>query len=243
MKFILKSLLSAAFCLAISPMVQGGLIISDDFDSNTVSGGSGWNSNWNLAAGNSISGNTLNLLGDNNNAATRTLGPISSSNFNEVLIAFDLTYSWTGNKGANNFAAFWFSSADSSNPNFGLKDNDSGNPSFFSRESGTSGTYVPGVNAVSSQTYRIEARIFDSNNGNTWDSIQVRVDGSPWVTATSGTWSLQSFSTIGFRTANLGSNESITIDNLSLSAIPEPTAMLLVGSVIGLAGLRRRRNG
>jgi hypothetical protein len=36
-------------------------------------------------------------------------------------------------------------------------------------------------------------------------------------------------------------DDSFTLTNVSLTAIPEPTALMLVGSVVGLCGFRRRR--
>jgi hypothetical protein len=233
----------AAMLIACGSCVTayGGLIsANDDFSTNTTNGGVGdWSGNWTLNSS-TISGSSLNITGNSNNAAIRSLSSaINAVDHHTVNMSFDVAFSGTLN--SNTFLGFWLGNPTSANPNFGIKSGQSAAGDFFARRSGTSGTYGFG-NAAGGAFYRIDARITDTDNNSAWDTMEFRVDGNPWVTVSSGTIGLASFSQIGFRSANMGVGDTFTVGQMSITAVPEPTSLLMVGSaVLGLCTIRRRK--
>lgn len=84
-------------------------------------------------------------------------------------------------------------------------------------------------------TYRVFAEYnFDTGNSSLWIN-----DPSTVITST-GADIGQAMSAFAFRQA--AGNTSMVIDNLVVTAVPEPSALLLVGSVLGAGFLRRRRS-
>jgi hypothetical protein len=220
----------------------GSLIsASDDFSSNSTSGGAGhWVGNWALTNSN-IGSSSLNIVGNSDNAAVRGIAPISAAQHHTVNMSFDVVFNGTLN--SNTFLGFWLGSPNPANsPNFGIKSGFVGGD-FFGRRSGTGGAFAGGSLAPGTQ-YTIDARMSDTNNDQLWDSIEFRVNNGGWVNATSGSINLNSFNQIGFRSVNMASNAGFTIGRMSITAVPEPTALLMVGSVIaGLCTTRRRKLG
>ena len=58
----------------------------------------------------------------------------------------------------------------------------------------------------------------------------------------SGKTAMGSIGTVGFRSANIGGNVTVRVDDITISAIPEPATIALFGAaLLGMGALRRRR--
>jgi hypothetical protein len=79
------------------------------------------------------------------------------------------------------------------------------------------------TNLASSDSFTNSFSVYNGNFGSALDNVASAVLR---YTVTGGT----------------GPGAFVRFDNLQVSAIPEPTAILMVGSLIGLVGLRRRRS-
>ena len=261
---ISKWMLCAGFVSAMSAMPASAsiLLAGDDFNSyatgalNGKNGGTGWagawvdgggtNSNVVAAAGDApMTGNAVRITGNDTAAATRLLSSARSANtIVEFLFQFD-----AGTITNNDFMALWFGS--STGPNIGFKAN-CGNGScvddIFVRTTGSAGDMAQ--NIVVGQTYSVLGYLQKTGASTVYNRFDL------WVNPTDderlsltgsdanfvGASSVSSFNQIGFRTANLSAGEALLIDDLRLSAVPEPGTLALIGlALTGIAGVARRR--
>ena len=271
----------SALALAVGGLASAAPIAFDNFDAyaagSAIAGknsGTGWAGAWTGSAGATVtateagdapmSGNALSFIGNDNNAASRALGAAVSSN-----VWVDFMFQFDGGQMNNNdFLGLWFGQPSGSNtnvPNIGLKTNCGGSggsnctADLFVRLSGTGGTYTTDVSIR--QTYRMVGHLQKANNASTYNRFDLWVNpsesdladlGSYDVRAT-GSTALSSFSTIGWRTAELDNSpqDRLLIDRLGLytsaplqarNDVPEPGSLALAALALGLAGATARRS-
>lgn len=215
-------------------------------------GGQGWNGAWQTGVTGInapvVNNGKLEFRKDSDAAATRKLNTTMSS---DVIV--DFTFQYTGTLGTNVFLGLWFGSSKS--PNMGLKsncDNASGAcvNDMFSRTNGTSGPYVPGSDLVAGQSYHMYGHLYKSQDDSSYDRFAVWLNPTAYEMSSlstpdllaKGASGLYSFDTIGFRTANL-KGQVLTVDNLSINAVPEPGSLALLGlALLGMGVARRRKS-
>ncbi|MDQ2822716.1 MAG: PEP-CTERM sorting domain-containing protein [Pseudomonadota bacterium] len=267
MKTVINTLaIAASLLLSGSAMaVATTVVASDNFEQGNAAGtsvknsagGSGFASGWKtdlstsapviIAPGVAMEGaNALQLSTKSNAAAYRDL---SSAISGDVLISFQFQY--TGTLGDNDFLGFWFGNSDG--PNIGLKANCGGSATCtndaFVRTNSTA-KMLDNSNLVAGTTYVMFGHLYKTggsvnyNNFDAWlnpTAAEMLSLTTPDATS-KGASTISSFSTIGFRTDNLDNNVTVRVDNLQISAIPEPTSIALFGAaLLGMASLRRRR--
>ncbi|XHS79511.1 PEP-CTERM sorting domain-containing protein [Burkholderiaceae bacterium UC74_6] len=256
---------AAAALFLAACAAQATPVASDNLNSATLGSlagqntGSGWASGWTgsnnvkvvnaLAADGAITGDALAFSGaDNASAATRVLGSTISAS--HVLIDFNLQFD-AGQIDGNDFLALWF--GDSTGPNIGVKGNCDGaagcnGADLFVRTKGTSGSFSTAMTVGT--TYHLYALLEKTGNSSVYNSFSLWVDPtademknfSGADAVFTGASSISSFSTIGFRNANLDSNDVVLVDNLNISTVPEPSGIALAGiALLGLVATSRRR--
>ena len=250
---------------------------------NTQNGGAGWLGAWTAATAITQvvdpdvdlgSGNALSIIGTsntsgastgNNSAAVqRTLSPTFSGNELFVSFLFQLD---SGALTNNDFLGLWFNDnsttarSDLTNrPNIGIKANGgSGTNDIFVRTTGTEGSFALDSDIGSSTrvTYQIVGRLWRTAAGNysnfdLWLNPLFADLGSPDASF-AGNAGISAVTSVGFRTANLDTGDTLLIDNLILAtnwndvvaapnAVPEPGSLALAGlALLGLGLVRRRR--
>lgn len=248
--------------LLAAPAMADVVIASDNFNSyttgaaiNGANGGTGWANGW-LDAGSTngvvaldpaMSGNALRITGNSDAAATRQLTSTVNGN---VIIRFDFQFD-AGSVTNNDFLGLWFGS--STGPNIGLKANCGGGSSctndLFVR---TSGSDAGGnlQNIAVGTTYTLMGYLQKTGSSTVYNRFDFWLNPTAQEMATltgadvfdTGASSISSFNQIGFRTATLAAGDTLLVDNLRISRVPEPGTLALLGlALAGVAVSVRRR--
>lgn len=191
---------------------------------------------------------THNYSTNSNTIATYNL-PTQSGN---ILVDFDFSYS--GTLGSNDFLGFWFGApggtTNDTYPSFGLKANGSSTNDLFARMGGTGGSFANNSDVKAGTTYHLAAYLSKTGGSATYNSIAFWVNPSAdeinsltgYDAIATGS-AIASFNTVGFRTANIDNGVTVTVSDLTVSAVPEPTTLSLMGlAAAGMGFLRRRKN-
>ncbi len=257
-------MLAPALLLSAAGVCNATIIASDDFEG----GESGWSGSWNYnnpaTAGESASAGAMVVNGNSPGYASRDLSSTVTSDF---FFAFTMDTSSLVDS-PNQIVQFYFDSdptvAPGQNPysfapSIGLKVDKGGvgvadfevrfgySPQVYS-----DAVQINGVNAV--DNVGIVGRLSKSN-GTTYDTFDLWLTsdlagfpnfgtlGPPQATAVSNSSLLSSVSEVGVFSSMLASGDTVLLDNVVMSTVPEPMTMALwgIGGVAGLVYSARRR--
>lgn len=260
---VLSALLASAGVAQAVPVTS---IAADDFSYGSPTaasvnlagqnGGTGWATAWTgssfakvvntSVADAGMSGGALQVSGNNNSLATRKLGSTLSR---DVLVDFMFQFD-AGTISTNDFLGLWFDN--SNGPNIGLKANcgtgGACTSDLFVRTNGTAGSFS--TNLTLGTTVRLVGLLEKTGPSTVYNKYSLWVDptASEFATLTgadavfTGNAGLSSFDTIGFRSATLSNGDSLLVDNLKISLIPEPAVLGLLGAAFLGASFVTRRN-
>lgn len=264
---VLRATLAAAALLACVPFATAAVIATDDFSYalgslNGANGGSGWGSAWTALSGASITDPAVDLSGNralavsanNDNLIWRTLATNYSGN--ELYVSMQMQVG-SGSVTSNDFVSLWFDSIATGNhstrPQMGIKADISGSNDIFARTTGSGGSFAPGSNVTTGQTFLVVGKL-SKVASSTYNQFDIWFNPTATDFATPGARfrgnsGLSSLTMLGVRSANLDSGDTVLIDNLRLastwadiSPVPEPSSMVL--SALGMfviMSYRRRR--
>lgn len=259
----LATFISAALLAAANTASATTVVASDNFQSANLgalagqNSGTGWASAWQsgltgvgkptVVAEGPVAGNqAMQISGNDTNGAVRVLNTSLSG---DVFVEFNFEY--TGTLGDNDFLGLWFGSY--TGPNIGLKANCGGEVvgctnDGFVRTTGTGGPYLP-VNMLQNVSYHLFGHLYKTGNSTTYNKFDGWINPTALEMSTltgadvsaTGNSGLTSFTSIGFRTANLN-DVSVRVDDLKISTVPEPGSIALFGlALAGMASLRRTK--
>ena len=188
---------------------------------------------------------THTIKSDKDNVLSYTLAPQTGG------LIVDYTFSYTGTLQNNAFLGLWFGT--STGPSFGLKANcgdGSCASDLFDRMSGTNGGLVNGPNLVAGTDYHLMGYLQKTGNSATYNNLSLWLNptAAEMVSLTGADFSasgasISSVSSIGFRSASVA-GLTLTVSDVNISTVPEPTTLSLMGlAAAGLGFLRRRKNG
>ncbi len=231
------------------------IVASDNFESNSTTGGTGWASAWNFNNGNHYVSGASKIDG------TYSLGQYGQGDVASRLVSPSITTTGTGVELKFSFRADWdvvnpgggFSNSEigvnvlnaSSSTLFTFKFNQ-GNSQLRLNDGG--GDFGPS-SSLTFATGNIYDFTFQSAIGSNQYSFQVaRRGSSETASGTNYMYSGRTTNSIGglvfFVTAPSNSGNDGFLDSVSVSAVPEPTAFLfggLVCSIVGVSHYRKRR--
>jgi hypothetical protein len=243
-----KVLMMAAMVAAtmVGGEVRAGIILSDNFtyqDGPLVgAAGSPWLTNSGTAGQQNVVSGEL-FLNDNETEDTR-------ANFSDVTSSITASFDFRFDSsdvptGTGNYFLHFIGDTDS----LGAPNDFIGR--VFVKDPGTAGTgrFAIGVGnstGTGSSAVYLGTDLLAGTNYSallSYDfvnkSTSLTVTGIGTATATDTAANITRLTAFGFRQST--NHGDVFIDNLVVTAVPEPTAMLLVGSLVGLIGFKRRR--
>lgn len=177
---------------------------------------------------------------------------LGNSYKNNVLVDFTLRF--TGTLEDNSYAGLYFGALHTG-PSLGLKANcGTGNPckdDVYGRTKGEKGSFIANSNLSKDTTYHIVGYLQKTGGSTVYNKMDVWLDPASMVLADllknntkhasfADASTLSAFSTIGIRTYKMeATGRSVTIDDIRISAVPEPGSLALLG--LGAVALVRRR--
>jgi len=197
----------------------------------------------------SITGSALRFTGNSGQAATNALG--ITVNTAKLLISFDLKFD-AGQIDGNDFLGFWL--GNSGGPNIGLKGNCGGaagcSADLFVRTQGVEGSFATMVTLDT--TYHLVALLEKASGSSYYDRYSLWVDPTSAELATftgadavfNASSGVTSFSSVGFRTANLDQGDVLLVENINIYTVPVPSSAALAAVALCsayFAAYRRRR--
>ncbi len=235
-----------------TPQAFGVLVASDDLESNSLSGGSGWNSAWNVSGGSYVNGEgkiddtySLGLFGTSN--ASRLISPEINSNGLEVTLSFSLRADWD----VVNPGGMFSGSEIGVNVLDGLSQTlftmkfVQDNSQLLLNDGGSDfsiGTLTFGTGNVYDFTFTSEI------GSDTYSFTADRRGSAESISGTNFGYNSRMTNSFGglqfFVTAPTGVGNDGFIDSISVSAIPEASPLLLgtlVASLVGLVWTGRRQ--
>lgn len=199
----------------------------------------------------------LQTFADQNNIPNHTsgtsLGTFSLTGTPDIFMGYTFNWSSGSSTGSNKFVVLYFGSI-SAGVNYGLKSNLGPAASDFVIRYGNSSPIDYSDYQVSiPDSVRVVGRLQDTNDNGDYDTASLWINptagdlGTPDQTITGFAMSI-SPSPLGIRSVNLAVDDVINITDIvvsddfaSASAIPEPSAMTLLGLTGCLLMLRRKR--
>lgn len=257
-KALISSAVLAALLVNISVAKATTVVASDNFNAKTGSvtaqtGGTGWASGWQsgltpapTVVTQSAGDNALQMSTTSVNAAYRDLSVAMTG---DIFVRY--TFQYSGKLETNDFLGLWFGNSDG--PNIGMKancgDGTCANDAFTRTNMGETAKMINPSDLSPLTSYVLFGHLYKSIGSTNYNRFDAWLNPSSLEMATlinpdaraAGNSSMSSVSRIGFRTFNLN-GVTVQVDDIEVSAVPEPGSMALLGAaLLAAGGLRRRR--